>query len=59
MAKPMNHKRRLRASEKATPSKGSNPVALAMILRTGSGAGKHPDRRKAAARKACRGKVAY
>lgn len=63
MSKPMNHKRRLRQAEKAmrageTPAT-RDPAALALALRGGSGAGRHPDRRKERSRKACRGKVAW
>lgn len=61
MAKAMNHRKRLRAAERAmsagdTP-KARNPVALAMALRGGQG--RHKDRKREASRRACRGKVAY
>ena len=56
MAKPMNMKRRIRALERATIAKGSNPVARAMVI--GKRGGHHGDARKEASRSACRGKVA-
>jgi hypothetical protein len=56
MAKPMNMKRRLKQRTEITPR---DPVALAMALRTGSGQGRHPDKKKRASKKACRGKVTW
>jgi len=55
MSKPMNHRRRLKALENATPAKTRNPYALACSLR--NGAGNHGDKRKKASKKACRGRV--
>jgi hypothetical protein len=55
MAKPMNMERRIRATFSAKPARGSNPVARAMILQKRGG--RHPDRKKEAARRACRGRV--
>ena len=54
MSKAMNHKRRLRAAERAmqageTPQP-RNPVALAMALRGGQG--RHKDRKREASRRA-------
>ena len=53
--KPMNFKRRLKAAETAKGGAPRNPVALAMALRGGQG--RHTDKKKAASKKACRGKV--
>ena len=52
MKKPMNHSRRVKALA-SKGNKGSNPIALAMILR--SAGGRHTDRRKESNRYACRG----
>jgi len=41
--------------KKATTPKGRNVIAVAAITR--SGAGRHTDKRKDAARRACRGRV--
>lgn len=57
MAKPMNHRRRLKALEQTTQATPRNEVALALAQRGGAGAGRHPDKKKARAKKACRGKV--
>jgi len=53
MARPMNMERRIRAALSATPTRGSNPVARAMIIQ--SRGGRHVDRKKEASRRACRG----
>lgn len=56
MAKPLNAKRRLQALLTSAP-KGSNPVARAMIVQKRGG--RHTDRSKEAARKACRGGASW
>jgi hypothetical protein len=57
MAKPMNHKRRLRAAEQKKVRKARDLNALAMLLARKDG--HHGDKRKERSRKACRGKAAY
>lgn len=56
MAKPLNAKRRLHALLTSAP-KGSNPAARAMIIQKRGG--RHTDRSKEAARKACRGGASW
>ena len=51
MAKRKNKSRR-KAKVKVTRR---NPIAVAAFLRSGSG--RHPDQKKAANRRACRGKI--
>lgn len=58
MAKPMNHKRRIKALEQTKVTR-RNGVAVALARRGGAGAGRHTDKKKAASKKACRGKVDY
>jgi hypothetical protein len=58
MAKPMNHKRRLKALER-TKATLRNEVAIALARRGGAGAGRHTDKKKRASKNACRGKVSY
>lgn len=53
MAKPMNHRRRVKLLESTTLTP-RNPVALAMSQRRGQG--RHPDKRKSASKRACRGR---
>lgn len=55
--KKMNRRRRIRALETAEVGSVSNPAALALALRFRKV--RHPDRRKEAGRRACRGKVDY
>ncbi len=55
MAKALNHDRRVRALLTRPVNKGSNPVALAMIVQKRGG--HHGDARKDSSRKACRGRV--
>jgi len=55
MARPMNMERRIRTALSATPARGSNPVARAMLVQ--SRGGRHTDRKKEASRRACRGRV--
>jgi hypothetical protein len=59
MAKPMNHKRRLKALERTRAATPRNEVAVALARRGGAGAGRHTDKKKQASRDACRGKVSY
>jgi len=55
--KALNHKRRLRATEKTKAPKARDRNVLALIVaRKG---GHHGDKRKERSRRACRGKVAY
>lgn len=54
MAKPMNHKRRLKALEETAPAKVRDRNALAMLLRYRGGG--HGDAKKQQARRACRGR---
>ena len=56
-SKALNAKRRLRALETATAPAVRNPAAQALALNFRNHRGK--DARKAASRKACRGKVSY
>lgn len=56
MAKPLNHLRRIKALEQTKTKALRNVVAHALALRTGSFAGRHPDKKKQANRNACRGK---
>ena len=46
------------AKKKTTVPKRRNPVVLAMMARSAK-AGRHTDKRKAQAKKACRGKVRW
>lgn len=57
MAKPMNHRRRIKALENTPVGKPRNEGVIAMVLRNGQG--RHPDKKKAASKKACRGKVSW
>lgn len=53
--KPLNHQRRIKALLNKEIDQGSNPVAKAMIVQKRGGY--HPDARKVASKKACRGRV--
>jgi hypothetical protein len=55
MAKAMNHKRRLRALEKAQSAARRDPVALALALRRTHVV--HPDKRKRNSKRACRAHI--
>jgi len=55
--KAMNQRRRLRALEASTVAKTPDPAARALATHFRNR--RHDDRKKAAAKNACRGKVSY